>query len=65
MNGVEAAAEIQKKAPHCASIYMSGYLDDDIRTWGPELQEGHFLHKPFTLARLLSLVSEALTEKAA
>ncbi|TDI58212.1 MAG: PAS domain S-box protein [Alphaproteobacteria bacterium] len=65
MNGTEIADKVQENYPNCATIFMSGYLDDEISNFDALSKESNFLTKPFTLAQLTQLMKDVLFEDEA
>jgi len=64
-NGLDLARKLEAVAPDCAIIFISGYLDDELKEWRDELHDSYFLNKPFGRQELRETVTKALAAKAA
>jgi CheY-like chemotaxis protein len=64
-NGLDLARKLEAVAPDCAIIFMSGYLDDELKDWRDELHDSFFLNKPFSRQELRDTVTSALSGKQA
>jgi DNA-binding NtrC family response regulator len=62
MSGRELAQRMAVLRPHTAVIYMSGYTDEAVGQHGLLDAATHFLQKPFTSERLLTLLRHVLEE---
>ena len=60
VSGVELADWYRSAFPAGAVIFMSGYTDDDLFRQGLTREHIRFVNKPFTGARLLEAVADAL-----
>jgi DNA-binding NtrC family response regulator len=63
MSGIDAAAAIRAFAPNVNIILMSGSGHGTLFQHGITKSHFTFMEKPFTLAHLCSLLSQALLEK--
>jgi len=65
MPGTEIAQKVTTAFPNCATIYMSGYLDEEISNFNQAMDRTNFLPKPFTLAQLMNMMKDVLAEEQA
>ena len=56
MSGRELAAQLRKIQPELKVVFVSGYAGD----LQAELEDAHFLQKPFSLQHLAATIREAL-----
>jgi two-component system, cell cycle sensor histidine kinase and response regulator CckA len=64
MSGRELAERMATLRPQTAVIYMSGYTDEAVGQHGLLDATTHFLQKPFSEGRLLTLLRQVLEEAA-
>ena len=60
IGGKDLSDTIQEKRPHMKVLFLSGYTDDTIASYGVVPSEVNFLEKPFTLKSLALNVREVL-----
>ncbi len=60
VSGVELAAWYRTAYPDGAVIFLSGYPNDDLFRRGLSTEDIQFVQKPFTAAKILEAVDEAL-----
>ena len=61
-NGPVVAAEVKAMHPGIKVVYMSGYTDDLIGSYGLLAPEINLIHKPFTMEALVKVLSGVLEE---
>jgi len=64
VNGRDLVAEIKRRQPHAAVIYMSGYSDDAVRRRGVLEPGSAFIEKPFSSDELVRRIRALLDAKA-
>jgi len=63
VNGNELVKRLRTQQPDLKVVYMSGHSPERLAHLGLDLQEGqNFLHKPFDLAQLSSIISRQLAQ---
>jgi two-component system cell cycle sensor histidine kinase/response regulator CckA len=62
MNGIEALERIQQINAQARVVLMSGYSEQEARKQSPHPQLDGFLEKPFTMATLLEMVRQVLSQ---
>jgi DNA-binding NtrC family response regulator len=60
MSGPDLSATLSALYPGLKVIYMSGYLDDQLRAHGLSYRAPNFLQKPFTQEALIRKIREVL-----
>lgn len=63
MNGADLAHHMRNYRPNIITVFMSGYAEQDLLR-KTKLSSAIHIQKPFTVAALLSRLSEALTAGA-
>ena len=61
MNGRELAKKIEARMPDVPIVFMSGHTDDQVLRSGIVQNDVTFVQKPFSLAKLQSALSSALS----
>ncbi|MCE9580131.1 MAG: response regulator [Deltaproteobacteria bacterium] len=60
MSGPQLAAELLKRRPEIAVIYMTGYFGDALTQYGIDEAAATLIHKPFKPEQLMKLVRDVL-----
>lgn len=63
MSGPELAGILRVLRPEIKVLYISGYLEDQLRERGISHLEANFLQKPFTREELIEKLDELLYEE--
>ncbi len=62
MNGWNLYQQILEEVPGLKVVFMSGHTDEVVGREGVDMQEFHFIHKPFAIEELLGEVRATLDE---
>ena len=65
LSGKELCERLSLERPELKTLFMSGYIDDELVRESPCGQGGGFLQKPFDIASLLNTVRKVLSAETA